>query len=518
MLTIHFPHSISSCWLSCPSEDTPQTNALFPFLPLNFDTTPSIPSVSITDSDSPKDSKESKDSKDDDYEHRPPLYWNLLWTWRKAQIDLSKLFVWQKVNHFPDSKALTRKDLLKKSIEKLSKHRTFKYKKQWDIIPASYVLPQDFQEFVEAFSAGHIATERANSLLTMNQYNINVDPNFPHSLFNYWICKPPSLSRGRGIYITDSLSEIDAKGPLLVQKYITNPLLLEGYKFDLRLYVLVTSVQPLEVFLYKEGFARISTEKFSIDPESIKDRFVHLTNSSVQMQRFSKDSMEIITENEMSNVTSFPVTFRDPLGEGGSKISLSHLWRLLEKQGISTRTLWNRIKKLVVLTLVAVEEEIEAHPNAFELFGFDVLFTEDLQAVLIEVNASPSMGLDTPLDLVIKPDMLRDVIELVDPLPFDRMMMEKALYNKLLHGKFESNKVRSKNREERTFFENELISLILMGRKPRFVGEMPKKIGNFERLAPKSELYENAIKMKRSAFGPSSQPSQKFKRSLPEIA
>ncbi len=60
-----------------------------------------------------------------------------------------------------------------------------------------------------------------------------------------------------------------------------NPLLLNGFKFDLRIYVVVTSVNPLEIFIYKEGFARFSTMPYSISPSDIKNKFIHLTNSSV---------------------------------------------------------------------------------------------------------------------------------------------------------------------------------------------------------------------------------------------
>lgn len=58
---------------------------------------------------------------------------------------------------------------------------------------------------------------------------------------------------------------------MIVQKYLKNPLLIDGYKFDMRLYVLVTSYNPLEVFIFKEGFARLSTEEFSIHPEDISN-------------------------------------------------------------------------------------------------------------------------------------------------------------------------------------------------------------------------------------------------------
>lgn len=44
--------------------------------------------------------------------------WNVLWTWSKPQIDMNKLLLFQKVNHFPFNKNISRKDLLKKNIER----------------------------------------------------------------------------------------------------------------------------------------------------------------------------------------------------------------------------------------------------------------------------------------------------------------------------------------------------------------------------------------------------------------
>ena len=66
-----------------------------------------------------------------------------------------------------------------------------------------------------------------------------------------------------------------------MSRYISNPHLIDGYKYDLRIYVLVTSFDPLKVYMFKEGLVRFATEKYSTNPKTLKKRFVHLTNYSV---------------------------------------------------------------------------------------------------------------------------------------------------------------------------------------------------------------------------------------------
>ena len=101
--------------------------------------------------------------------------------------------------------------------------------------------------------------------------------------------KPAAKSRGRGISLFNEITSVTYGDPVIVQKYLKNPLLLNGYKFDLRIYVLVTSVNPLEVFIYRDGFGRFSTVPFSLDPNDCKSKYIHLTNVSIQKYSNSSD-------------------------------------------------------------------------------------------------------------------------------------------------------------------------------------------------------------------------------------
>ena len=68
--------------------------------------------------------------------------------------------------------------------------------------------------------------------------------------------------------------------PVIVSKYIDNPLLINGYKFDMRIYVCVTSYEPLRVYVFKEGLARFASEKYTMK-DAKTNQFNHLTNYSI---------------------------------------------------------------------------------------------------------------------------------------------------------------------------------------------------------------------------------------------
>ena len=98
----------------------------------------------------------------------------------------------------------------------------------------------------------------------------------------------------------------------LIQKYISNPLLLNLKKFDFRLYVLVSSVYPLIAYLNEEGLARFCTEDYQKpSKENFNNFYMHLTNYSL-----NKLSKNYVHSEETTEIHE------------GSKMTLTSFWKL----------------------------------------------------------------------------------------------------------------------------------------------------------------------------------------------
>ena len=97
---------------------------------------------------------------------------------------------------------------------------------------------------------------------------------------NVWIVKPANSSRGRGIHLIESIDEVHVDDISIISRYVTNPLLINGHKFDLRIYVIVTSYEPLRVYVYKEGLSRFASEQYSTKFNK-NNKYMHLTNYSI---------------------------------------------------------------------------------------------------------------------------------------------------------------------------------------------------------------------------------------------
>ncbi len=98
----------------------------------------------------------------------------------------------------------------------------------------------------------------------------------------------------------DDISEVPLNEQLVISKYISNPLLLHGLKFDIRLYVLVTCFDPLKIYIYNEGLVRFASEPYNLS--NIKNNaYAHLTNYSINKKSENYIKNKTLTERDFGN-------------------------------------------------------------------------------------------------------------------------------------------------------------------------------------------------------------------------
>ena len=127
----------------------------------------------------------------------------------------------------------------------------------------------------------------------------------------------------------------------IISRYISDPHLIDGYKYDLRIYVLVSSFDPLKIYFYYEGLVRFATMKYTNKIDKIDEKLIHLTNFSI-----NKNGENYVYNEEAED---------DGIG---SKWSLSALKRKFAKLNLDYEELINNIKDLIIKTLIAVQPHI----------------------------------------------------------------------------------------------------------------------------------------------------------------
>lgn len=356
---------------------------------------------------------------------------------------------YQRINHFPGMVEICRKDFLAKNFMRMNRLEPTEY----NFVPKTWVLPQD---------QGYLFNYIKRTI------GLGQRPTF--------IMKPANGAMGHGIKMFRAGESVPSNPmggvPCVVQEYINNPLLIDGYKCDLRVYVLLTSCDPLRVFIYNDGLVRLSTEKY-VEPtkpngESI---YMHLTNYAVNKHHADY----VAGSDEMV----------------GSKRSFSFLDQYLRTtRHIDPQVVWRSIRDLIVKTIAlatphllhsyrmcrrgrrgqitrspslersygsygtlpryrlsnpnecvdrmsqpkttpkprSFQSTLSApffHSSFFEILGFDILLDDDLKPWLLEVNRSPSFNGDQELDRRVKSGLLRDTLRLLNIRPSDKTNVEK---------------------------------------------------------------------------------------------
>lgn len=365
---------------------------------------------------------------------------NLLWADTVIPTQrLSQFSNWQRFNHFAGMYIITRKHYLATTMGRLKKLLP----EHFSYVPNSWALKTERQAFAKYMAGIQTAS---GAIISSSNADATAAAATAASK-KFFIMKPNAGCQGRGIFITrDPLDAVEDPESYIVQEYITRPLLISGKKFDLRVYALLTSIRTPSIFVYHDGLVRICAEAYERPTDAnVQISCKHLTNYAV---------------NKTSNQFEFNSS---PEGDGSAGNKRDFKWfntwldsltdadlgdmhantgkrkgqsRKIEAAALGvgvTRSahVWSAIDFMITKTILAAQPHVNhtyttlfPHSNdgftCFEILGFDVMLDERLNPWLIEVNHTPSLACDTPLDRRIKENLVTEAISILNLSPKDR--------------------------------------------------------------------------------------------------
>lgn len=361
--------------------------------------------------------------------------------------DLSKwrkLKYWQTYSHIPGTAYISHKDILARKMRAFRNDLAEREKTEalrTVATPLTYVLPEELRDLECAMKV----QEKSGSLKSTQ-----------------WISKPYARSRGEGIELWNgetltnvliprlktmitkhakeekdseetkmkdsevkktrfmnfvekrrgrqALKRMEDDTMVVVQSYISRPFLVDNLKFDCRVYVVATSLDPICLWLYEDGLGRFATTPYSEkNAKNVSDMFVHLTNSSVNKH---SDRYELNTGTSKAEM------------ERGSKRSLKATFRQMGQAGLDVKLAKKQMCDVLLRVFMAYEETLREASRGisktfykdgsgcYELFGADVMFRADGSPVVLEINYSPQIDAPMPMDRWIKGRLLADTLHL----------------------------------------------------------------------------------------------------------
>lgn len=308
---------------------------------------------------------------------------DLLWMRKGYDPFFKALTQFQLLNHIPNERRIINKGFLTEHLQNYSRQQSHFDFSLEDFYQETYCLRD---------------ADQSNEFLQSQPDSENAD--------ELWILKPSHMSRGRGIRIISNRSEAtpyvlesrklgtqSSERGYIAQRYIRNPLLLDGRKSEIRIYWLIACLEPLQVLLYREGTVRLNSLPFKLN--DFENQLIHVTNV-YQQENHPDFDPSIVLKWTFDDLESY-VTNKLGLASAG----------FIENQ------LKPALKKYLAYVVHAARDELIRRPNSglfFGLFGADLILDDQLRPWLTEVQKGPGLSLSDPVKQRVIPPMLEEAV------------------------------------------------------------------------------------------------------------
>lgn len=263
--------------------------------------------------------------------------------------------------------------------------------------------------------------------------NSSNDKNFSKILQSknkYWIVKPDNEYGGLGVkFFDNSLKTVQyiqkimktglqikdyrkkyekreiKKEKWIIQKYIANPFLYKGKKFDIRIHLLIRDTG--EIYFSKYGYLNVSSVPFKLEvgKNDNESGLIHITNPIYQ----EKSEQDGNQDDNSISLEKFIEYLQEVYGKKEGKILYNNLLND-----------WKNISRLLIeRTWDVINKKTKEIPNRryYELIGLDIMIDDKFNSWLIEANFNPGLGNLTIEEEKIVPQMIEETIKIcVDPI------------------------------------------------------------------------------------------------------
>jgi len=336
----------------------------------------------------------------------------------------------QTFNHIPNHTALIRKDALVDNIRLYTERNS----KQPTCFNTTSIFPSAFRLFDKQECKDFF------KLINSKEYNktAQTEP------VQYLIKVGHGAHKAQGVFLLDQDKTKELmtqfkngsrcgieETTLLAQKYIGNPLLLDlKNKFDIRVYMLIASTNPLMVY-YHDGYLRVSINTFD---KFSTDRATHLTNTAVAETKFEEAERENKTINGMT----------------AEQLKEYHLWSYERLEGylLEIGKIKNKdwlvtefrpaIQKAFVHLVRMTSQYLWKGNNVYELYGLDFMLDDEMQLWYIECNPNPLLDGVKP-EMITK--MLKNLFEIQFAIYRSRMQRVTKVIEEMMQDKEASGDV-----------------------------------------------------------------------------
>jgi tubulin polyglutamylase TTLL2 len=188
------------------------------------------------------------------------------------------------------------------------------------------------------------------------------------------------------------VQDSDSHPRQVIQRYLADPLLIGGYKFHMRIHLLITNLDPLQAFVQENGQCLFATKPYTMASKTFGASFdppIHVTNMCLNATAKNKENYfkkkPVVGRGQQIRMRQFETHMAD------------------NYPGFDKHRLWHQILAIAkdYAMYIAKAPSVKRHGKLvpdrhFELFGMDLMMDKDLKVWMCEVNTDPGLSYPDP--------------------------------------------------------------------------------------------------------------------------